>query len=397
MKQSLRFIIVLGMGLLMGCQTIEHRNETIKKNKLSVLTEESTEVLVSKTWIKKLGKGVGKKDPLLLIAQNGQAIVAADYEGHVYFVDKKSGENLWQVHLNHEISAGPTMVDGLIFLGSSNGDVIALDAESGQTKWQRALTSEVVAAPVASEGVVFIHSLDGGITALNAQTGRQLWRYSSESPSLILRRSAAPAISEERAVAGFANGKVVAFRRVDGDVEWTREVTLPTGHSEIQRMIDVGAKPVIAHDNVYVVSYQGKVACLTLQTGEVLWERDISSYAGLAVKGNQVFVAASNGEVWAFDAHNGATLWVQEALKGRRLSQPVTQKKWVVLGDDDGTIHWLHVENGRMVGRTMVDKQGVEAPVAVMGENVFVFGKGGRVTALHTTEKGQQGSLRPTS
>src|SRR5690606_12545894 len=114
-------IFVLGLGTLIGCQSIEHRSDTIKKNKLVALADEQTEVIVKKQWIKKFGKGVGKKDPLLMIAGSKDILVVADHEGQIYQVDKNNGNARWSTKLNKEVSAGPTISEDLVFVGTSGG------------------------------------------------------------------------------------------------------------------------------------------------------------------------------------------------------------------------------------------------------------------------------------
>ena len=48
-------------------------------------------------------------------------------------------------------------------------------------------------------------------------------------------------------------------------------------------MVDIDASPVVKDGIVYAVSFQGKVAAVELETGKIIWARDMSSSAGLGV------------------------------------------------------------------------------------------------------------------
>ncbi len=67
-----------------------------------------------------------------------------------------------------------------------------------------------------------------------------------------------------------------------------QDVTSPSGRTDIQRMVDISADPVVKDDLVYVVCYHGNLAAFTIKTGQLVWERKISSYAGIAVEKNNI-------------------------------------------------------------------------------------------------------------
>ncbi len=83
-------------------------------------------------------------------------------------------------------------------------------------------------------------------------------------------------------VAGFANGKVTAFRASTGEPVWDQRVMLPQGRSELDRMVDIDGTPVITASAVYAASFQGRLSAIRPSDGTVLWEKDASSYVGLS-------------------------------------------------------------------------------------------------------------------
>lgn len=373
-------VIVIGTTFLIGCSSIEYRSDAAKRTPLQALTD--TSVVAKKVWRTSAGKGVGRANVKLLLANDGDVLFAADANGLVVAIDRLTGKKLWQQHLKMAISSGPAIGNKKVVVGG-NAFVAALNSETGEILWKTTVTSEVLAAPKIKEDTVLVSTLDGGLVALSGTDGHQLWRFTLSPPSLVLRRSSVPDITKHHIVAGFANGKLVVINKLDGSVDWSADVSVPQGRSDIQRMIDISADPVIKDEVIYVVNYQGNLKAFALYTGQVIWERTVSSYSGMFVDNKNVYVAATNGDVLAFDRHTGGSVWTQNALHGRGLSTPVVQGKFVVVGDDEGYLHWLDKKQGELKGRyKFMGKDGIEAAPVVYADSLYIYGRNGQVGAI---------------
>ena len=104
---------------------------------------------------------------------------------------------------------------------------------------------------------------------MSADDGTRLWVYDRTTPVLTLRGTSSPALVERAAIAGFDNGQVVAIALSNGQPLWEARVAVPRGATELERMVDIDADPVIDRTRtVYAVTYQGQVAALELFSGE---------------------------------------------------------------------------------------------------------------------------------
>ena len=144
-------------------------------------------------------------------------------------------------------------------------------------------------------------------------------------------------------IAGFASGKIVALQTGNGREVWEAAVAVPHGRTELQRIVDLDADPVIEQGVLYVASYQGSLVAISLQNGRVLWSRDMSAFAGIAVAGSQVFVSDADSEVWSLDRRSGGGLWKQADLRKRALTGPVIVDDYIGVGDYDGYLHLPHI------------------------------------------------------
>ena len=123
--------------------------------------------------------------------------------------------------------------------------------------------------------------------------GHELWQQQQTVPKLSLRGTASPAIAGDVAVTGFDNGRVVATSLTDGASVWETQLQIPAGKTDIDRLADVDTRAQIIGNDVYVVGFQGKVAMMALDSGQIWWSHDTSSYRGVALDDDNVYVSTA--------------------------------------------------------------------------------------------------------
>ena len=72
-------------------------------------------------------------------------------------------------------------------------------------------------------------------------------------------------------------------------------------------MVDIDSEPTIYDDAIYVASFQGSIAAVSIYDGSLLWTRDLSSYATLGVDYAHVYVTDDQGNVWALEPNGTAS------------------------------------------------------------------------------------------
>jgi outer membrane protein assembly factor BamB len=342
---------------------------------------------VKKLWGE--GVGGGKKQLVLRLglgpAVDNGVVFAASHKGEVLATSLETGRHLWVKKLKIPISAGPGAAAGMVVVGSSKGAVVALDGATGRELWRSRLNSELLSAPAISEKIVVIRSVDGRLHGLDAQGGKELWSVEQQVPRLSLRGTATPIIVKEVAISGFDNGKVMAVSLNKGDTVWDTALASPHGRTELDRLIDIDSAVRVVGDNVFAAGFQGRTAMLALDSGQIWWGHDMSSYRGLAVDDDNLYVTQSDGIVVALRQRDGSELWRNQKLKLRRLSTPVLTSTAVAVADFQGYVHWLDKTTGELVARQRVAKERISnSPVAV-GETVVVLTDSGKLAAFRAT------------
>jgi outer membrane protein assembly factor BamB len=380
----MRLLLPLGLAALLiaaGCS----KDKDVEPP--ATLVNFPAKLPVKKLWSE--GVGGGKKQLVLRLGlgptvDNG-VVFAASHKGEVLAASLDTGRHIWVKKLKIPLSAGPGAGAGLVVVGSSKGAVVALDGATGRELWRVRLNSELLSAPAISEKVVVIRSVDGRLHGLNAQNGKELWSVEQQVPRLSLRGTATPIIAKEVAISGFDNGKVMAVSLNNGDTVWDTALATPHGRTELDRLIDIDSAVRVVGDNVFAAGFQGRTAMLALDSGQLWWGHDMSSYRGLAVDDDNLYVTQSDGIVVALRQRDGSELWRNQKLKLRRLSTPVLTSTALAVADFQGYLHWLDKTTGELVARERVAKERVtNSPVAV-GDTVVLLTDGGKLAAFRAT------------
>jgi len=383
----MRLLLPLGLAALLiaaGCS----KDKDVEPP--ATLVKFPVKLPVTKLWSE--GVGGGKKQSKLRLglgpAIDGSIVFAASHKGEVLATSLENGHHVWVKNLKIPLSAGPGAGAGMVVVGSSKGAVVALDGASGRELWRARLNSELLSAAAVGEKAVVVRSVDGRLHCLDSHNGKELWSVEQQVPKLSLRGTAAPIIAKEVAISGFDNGKVMAVSLSSGDTVWDTALASPHGRTELDRLVDIDSAVRTVGDNVFATGFQGRTAMLALDSGQIWWAHDMSSYRGLAVDDDNLYVTQSDGIVVALRQRDGSELWRNDKLKLRRLSTPVLTTTAVVVADFQGYVHWLDKTTGEIVARERVAKERVTNSPAAVDDIVVVLTDGGKMAAYRAMPVG---------
>lgn len=352
------------------------------------LVDFAPKLRIQKLWSESLG---GKSDRLRLALQptvSEGVVYAASHNGEVMALTADSGKRLWRAKTKLPLSAGPGVGEGLVVVGANDGWLVALDAQTGKERWRQLTTGEVLARPLIARGSVIVRTVDGRLHALNAADAKTRWTVEEAMPRLSLRGTAPPLLADNVVVAGFDNGRLIGVDVNTGDTLWNVSVDTPSGRTELDRLIDIDAAAHIAGKDIYVVGFQGRLAMLELDTGQIWWAKDASSYRGFGMDENELYITDANSVISALRRVDGSPQWEQNALRRRGLTAPALDNEALVVGDFEGYVHWLNKENGEVLARAKTDGERItNAPISGDGR-VFVQTDGGKLIAFQTRPTG---------
>lgn len=376
--------------LISGCETVTGWFDSEEEDPtapVELRELDSIEVTLERRWSRSIGDGEGDGlyhiNPLL----EGGIVYVASSDGVVAAIDADSGDRLWENELQLALSGGIGKYRESLFAGGEDGLVLRLRSDDGTEVWRAEVSGEVLASPQSNGDVVVAQTYDGKLVAFDYETGERRWTFASDVPVLTLRGTATPRIIERNVVAGFADGKLVAVDLNSGNVSWEARIAIPQGRSEIERIVDIDGNFAVQGNELYVASYQGRLVALETSAGRKIWQRNVSSVSGVSLGFGNVYVADEDGTLSAFLRSGQGVRWQNIDLGYRGLSRPTPVSSYVAVGDFEGYVHLFSQVDGRIVGRTRADGDGIRADMISSGNRLFVYGNGGQLVAFDVVSR----------
>ena len=370
--------LVVATLLLNGCGLFGKKEEELEPMELVAIDES---IKIKRIWTASLG---GKSDYLrvaLRPAGDGNRIYAAGRDGDVFAFDPKSGKRIWRAKLDIDLSAGPGVGEGRVVVAAKDGFVIVLDAATGEEQWRAEIAAESLAQPVIKDDLLIIQTIDNRLQAMSLYDGRSRWSLEQSTPALTMRGSSSPEIVGTTVIAGFDTGRLIAADLETGTVVWESLLSPPKGRSDLDRLSDIDGALAVVGQDLYAAGYQGRLAALAVESGQVLWGREISSYEGVAADWNSLYTVRDDGEIIALTRRNGAEAWRNASLLRREPTLPIPFGTTVVVGDLEGYIHFFSTIDGEPVARERLGRDAITSAPLVIANTLYVQGDSGTLGA----------------
>ncbi len=366
------------MGLIAGCGLFGGDDDVLPPKKL---IDFKATLPVKKIWSAKLGKGSEFLRVGLSPAGDGNRIYAASRDGVVSAFDPETGKRIWRVEADVLLSAGPGAGENYVVVAGSDGDLICLAANDGHEVWRTYISAESLARPLIRNGSVVVQTIDGKLQVYSAFDGKEQWSIEQSAPRLTLRGTSSPVIVGTTVVAGFDNGRLVGTNLSSGVTQWEAMLSPPSGRSDLDRLSDVDGSVVVVGQDIYAAGYQGRLAAVASESGQIIWARDISTHVGVGVDFANVYSIDESGELIALLRRNGTDVWRQDALLRREPTSPVAFDNAVAIGDLEGYVHLFSNIDGRPVARIRVGRGLLSGAPVVIGDRLYVQSESGVLEA----------------
>ena len=273
-------------------------------------------------------------------------IFVMDGESTVSALDTKTGSVDWRKDLRP--SAGPGK-GGFFGFGGAKNDrlgfggglalspdnklivssgfrfVAQLDAATGVEAWRQGTSTPIHAAPTVVDGRIFVVSTDNELLTYNAATGTPGWTYQALIEPARILSAPSVAVSGDTAVAGFASGELVALRAANGNDLWSEALSRASRTNALSEIRDIPGRPVIFKGDVFAVSHSGVFSATDLRTGQARWSLPITGITSPWAAGDVVYVVDKSGQVICVARESGSVYWIRDLNEG--LGQTKRQKK----------------------------------------------------------------------
>ena len=291
---------------------------------------------------------------------SSQNLFFADSEGTLSSISLKSGEKEWSIELNF-LASGTAAGFGILVVADVDGNVIALDQKDGSQLWSTNVKGEILSKSVIDTQIVVVKSGSGELIGLNRVTGEIEWSYRSKLPPLTVRGSSSPVLSDDKIFVSFDNGRLGVFDINSGFPLWDGAISYASGTSELDNLIDGDSSPVIEGGLVYTTNYQGNLNIFDIAQKRSVWTSETSSFYSPVIMRGLLIVADANSIIKSFSLSSLEESWLNEDYLNRGLSNPVSYKGSLIVGDFEGYIHIIDPLNGKTIGRKKLSRKPIKS------------------------------------
>ena len=325
----------------------------------------------------------------------GSIAYVASIDGRVYAIDSSQPEQMfalvrngasrhlvWRFPTGDQVWSSPALVDGILYVGSQDGNLYAIDAASGreidaaagpnaeasdEDRWPFPTSSPIVTSPAVVDGVVYFGSFDHNLYAVDAETGEELWRFPTGAPIV-----SSPTVVDDVIYFGSDDTFVYAVDSATRKVRWRFD----TGER-------VRSTPAVIDGVVYVGSLDNNVYAIDAVTGKELWrfttgERVRSSPS---VVDGIVYVGSYDTIIYALDAGTGRVIW-RFPTEDWVVASPLVHNGVVYVGSNDRRFYAINAASGQEIGRLVTDTV-VQSFPTVLGDKIIFGSGGGSVYAIN--------------
>ncbi len=349
---------------------------------------------VNRAWTVNVGGGDGHTlNPP--VVNEGQ-LFTFNTKGQIIALDAATGKQNWRAELNLREEDLELFTGGLaaaadrLFVTTPTGEVLALSAKDGSEIWRIDLAVPIRAAPTFFGGGLFVTSHDNRLFALNGANGKLVWTHSGIEESLSLLGGAAPAAAYGVIAAAYSGGDLYILKGADGEYLWHDAFAGSKAGDPFSGLNAITAPPVLADGIAYAVNVNGRLTAFHLQTGQRLWNVNLSAAQMPWVAGFGVFVVTENSELVALNRRDGAVRWlknlngfVKDKNPTRTWVGPVLAGGRLVVASSDGYALSFNPTTGdKLLTAKLLKGDGTTVPPIVANNRLYFLTTNGRIVAF---------------
>lgn len=316
--------------------------------------------------------------PLAVTAVD-HTVYLAGSDGLVAALDVRTGGDVWRTKLDSALTAGVGSDGRFTAVVNVDNELVVL--EQGKESWRQKLGALTLTAPLVAGGRVFVLSADRTMAAFDAALGRRLWLQTRSNDPLVLAQAGVLMAVGDTLVTS-QGGRLIGVNPQNGSIRWSIPIANSRGTNEVERLVDVVTGVSREGDEVCVRAFQSAVGCVDAARGRLVWSKPNVGATGLHGNATMVFGVESNGRVSAWRRTDGDRVWSYDGLMRRELGTPLAVGRTLMVGEDDGTLHFLSGEDGSVLNRLSTDGTALAASPILVGATAVVVTKRGSVFGL---------------
>lgn len=319
------------------------------------------------------------------------------------------GNLKWAFKTNGKIFSSPIVHNGIVYIGSEDGNLYAIHEKTGKIFWKFKTGGAVHSSPAIFNNTVYIGSFDGYYYAIDSKTGHLKWKFktggekwSGEISFLGLKPVdqymddlwdfflSTPVINPDSknpsVFFGSSDGNVYALNANTGQLKW-----------KFETKGSIHCSPVLYKNTLYIGSWDANLYALDIETGKERWKFETGTQLGfkgiestVTVANDMVYFGARDPFLFALNAETGKLVWKYDAGYSWIISSAVLDNGVVYVGTSDTfALLGLDAKSGKELFRFKANGYVYSSP-AIAGDTAYFGDFTGNFFAVNTKSSGKE-------
>lgn len=306
-------------------------------------------------WKKQFEYGMFETTPAIVDG----VVYMGSYDGNFYALKLEDGEEIWRFPTELGFNAPAAVHDGYVYVGDTEGRFFCLDAKTGEAVKAYATDAEINAAANFYEDSVIFGSQDASLYRLKLKTLELVWKFTIDDMI-----QGAPTVVENRGFVAGCDGRLHIVNLDTGE-----------GVDAVDILAQSGSTPAASGDFVFCGTYGESFFGINWKEAKIVWEyrhrrRSYPFQSSAALAPEMVVVGGRDKMIHGLDPRTGAERWT--VMTGGRIDgSPVIVGERAFVGSADGRIYAVEVATGKETWRYEAGGGFIGSPAVAAGRMVI--------------------------
>ena len=282
-------------------------------------------------------------------------------------------------------SGGLAVSDNVLAVTTGTGDIFALNKDNGKIIWQNKVTAPIRAAPIISGNFFLVLAKDNRLYTYDLISGNLSWTHEGLEEVSTFMGSSSPVVSKGIVIVTYSSGEIYAINLSNGGVIWNDNLSKLVQKSSLENISDIRGNAVIQNNVVYVISHNGRMVAMDLNSGKRLWESKIGGIQTPWVASRFIYVLSKDNELICLTSDKGKIVWVSKLKdyidfekKGKLITWagPLLAGHMLIVSGSHGIIASISPYTGKFLGAINVKTAADNQAIVSNGTIYFLTSKG---------------------
>ncbi|MCV2524757.1 MAG: PQQ-binding-like beta-propeller repeat protein [Candidatus Lightella neohaematopini] len=300
-------------------------------------------------------KFISYNKDILDIISNDKYIIIAKYNGLIQVIDINYGRKIWSknffYYIHHRLLSNLKLIkifliNNNIYLFTNKAEIYAINVNYGMLIWHTTTVMPITSKLLLVNHLLIIYS-NNILQAINENNGATKWITSFYSNTVSLHNIITPVAFFGIVVVFSSNGIISAVSLDQGNIIWQKYITIYK--KKLVTMISNQVEPIIINNTIYSIDVNNHLIALNLYSGKILWFVKTYIISNLLYYNNYIYCIDNQYNLLSINIFNGDVIWLQKKINLYNITIFLMYKNYLIISNSYDFIYIFDISKNSLV------------------------------------------------